>query len=154
MGRWILGSPFLSRALTRMTGGRQINTSRVGGYLMLYVLAGLRRRRRGTLRFQEENARIERWLVQVGRAASSDYDLAVEIAEAQRLVKGYGTTHERGVRHFEQVMGRAAGALGEEDAALRVRELCTAATADEEGTALSQALASWPLPANSLSAVP
>lgn len=143
-GRRMLNSPGMSRALQRFTKDRQINTSKVGGYLMLYVLAGLRRWRRGTLRFHQEDARIESWLAAVRRTALVDYDLAVEVAECQRLVKGYGSTHERGVRNFELVLDRAAKAAGRNGAAEHVRALRSAATADEEGELLQKTLASWP----------
>jgi indolepyruvate ferredoxin oxidoreductase beta subunit len=144
LGRLALGSPGISRALKRFTNDRQINTSKVGGYLLLYMLAGLRRWRRGTLRFHEEDARIQSWLAAVRRTALVDYELAVELAECQRLVKGYGSTHERGVRNFELVLDRAAKALGRSGAAQHVRALRSAATADEEGELLRKALAGWP----------
>ncbi len=64
------------------------------------LVGGLRRWRRGTLRYKEENARIEAWLAAIARQAVSGYALAVELARAQRLIKGYGETHERGGRNF------------------------------------------------------
>src|SRR5262249_28376040 len=92
LGRRVLASPRLTRWLTRFTGSRQIGTSKAGGFLLLYILAGMRTRRRGTLRFHEEDARIRGWMVLVSQCAPVDYDLAVEIAECQKLVKGYGDT--------------------------------------------------------------
>ena len=64
----------------------------------MYLLAGLKRWRRGTLRFHEENARIESWLARTETLAADNYLVAVQLAKAQRLVKGYGETHERGWR--------------------------------------------------------
>jgi len=63
-------------------------------------LGGCKRWRRATLRFREENARIEAWLGRIVDLAEQHYSLAVELARAQRLVKGYGETHERGWRNF------------------------------------------------------
>ena len=37
-------------------------------------------------------------------AAAREPELAVEVAQCQRLVKGYSDTHERGLRNFETVM--------------------------------------------------
>src|SRR5947207_2934438 len=73
-------------------------------FLMLYMLAGLKRWRRGTLRFHEENARIEAWLARIEVLATANYPVAVELAKAQRLVKGYGETHERGWRSFSTLL--------------------------------------------------
>ncbi len=67
--------------------------------------------------------------------------LALEIARCQRLVKGYSDTHERGVRHFEQLMAAARRLAGRDDAAAALRRLRDAALADEHGKALDAALA-------------
>src|SRR5262249_17983576 len=95
LGKWILASPRVSGWLGRHTGGRQIRTRTVRGFLLLYLLGSLRRWRRGTLRFHEENGRIESWLARLESLAADNYLVAVELAKAQRLVKGYGETHER-----------------------------------------------------------
>src|SRR6202007_1086213 len=92
LGTWVRTSPRVSQWLGRFTGGRQIRTNTVHGFLLLYVLGGLRRWRRGTLRYVEENGRIEAWLGRIEQLAPAHYDLAVELARAQRLIKGYGET--------------------------------------------------------------
>jgi indolepyruvate ferredoxin oxidoreductase, beta subunit len=152
LGQWVLGSPSLSKWLTRFTAGRQIKTRTVRGFLMLYLLAGLRRWRRGTLRFHEENARIEEWLGKIEWAAADNYSLAVEVAKAQRLVKGYGETHERGWRNFSTIVGQVDVLVGRSDGAQVMGRLIEAALADEEGVALRreiQALAQARIGANS-----
>ena len=70
------------------------------------MLAGLKRWRRKTLRFHEENARIEIWLAKIESIAKDNYLVAVQLAKAQRLVKGYGETHERGWRNFTTLLGQ------------------------------------------------
>jgi len=101
---------------------------------MLYMLGGFKRWRRSTLRFQDENARIEEWLARIAQLAVDHYSLAVELARAQKLIKGYGETHERGWRNFTALV-RPAGIS--RDAFGRVRRCCRAckdaALADEEG---------------------
>ncbi len=92
------------------TGDRTINTSSIGGFALLRAVAGLRRWRRGTLRYREEDARIGDWLSQIAALAGRDYDLAVEVAANQRLVKGYGDTHARGWRSFTRLLGRRGSA--------------------------------------------
>jgi indolepyruvate ferredoxin oxidoreductase beta subunit len=141
LGRWVLTSPRLSRWLTRWTGGRQVRTSTISGFLMLHGLAGMKRWRRGTLRYQEENARIEQWLGRIGQLAADHYALAVELARAQRLVKGYGETHERGWRNFQALVERLDSLAARPDGAALFARLQDAALADEEGKALARELA-------------
>ena len=141
VGGWILRSKAPRRWLARLTGGRQIATSRVGGFLQLYWLAGLRRWRRKTLRYSMEQAQIGRWLDFIEHVAPKNPALAVEIAACQQLVKGYGETHERGSANFDAILGSIGGRLENADAALRVRALRAAALADDQGIALSKALA-------------
>jgi indolepyruvate ferredoxin oxidoreductase beta subunit len=151
LGRWLLSSPRLCGWLGRWTGGRQIRTGTIGGFLMLYVLGGLKRWRRSTLRFQEENSRIEAWLAHIERLAVGHYSLAVELARAQTLVKGYGETHERGWRNFTALVGQLEFLSTRSDGAVLLSRLQTAALADEEGQTLAREIAALgstaPLPA-------
>ena len=141
IGRRVEQSPRLSSWLARWTGGRQIRTTTLRGFLMLHVLGGLRRWRRGTLRFVEENARIEQWLQRIAALAVSRYELAVELAKAQRLVKGYGETHERGWRNFYTLLQATEPLAARADGAVILARLQAAALADEEGTMLARELA-------------
>jgi indolepyruvate ferredoxin oxidoreductase beta subunit len=106
---------------------------------MLYALAGLKRWRRGTLRFAVETQRIEQWLAQIVQAAAVNPQLAVELVQCQRLVKGYSDTHARGWRNFETLMA-AAQRAGAALAPATLRELRDAALADEHGHTLRNAL--------------
>jgi indolepyruvate ferredoxin oxidoreductase, beta subunit len=144
LGTWALRSKTPRSWLTRFTGGRQIATSSIGGFLQLYWLAGLRRWRRKTLRYSLENARIERWLELIERVVRQDYALAVEIAACQQLVKGYGETHERGTASFDAILADVRDWQQREDGADRVRSLRIAALADDQGIALAKALAKAP----------
>jgi indolepyruvate ferredoxin oxidoreductase, beta subunit len=141
MGRWVLRSPGVSRWLARWTGGKQIRTGTVTGFLMLHTLAGLKRWRRGTLRYLEENSRIEQWLGHIESLAATNYALAVELARAQRLVKGYGETHERGWRNFSVLVDKLDELALRPDGAAVFARLHAAALADEEGKALARELA-------------
>ena len=141
LGRWLEGSGWPRRLVERFTRkGRVITTSSLRGFLMLYLLAGLKRWRRSSLRFGVETQRIEQWLGQIARAAAINPRLAVEVAQCQRLVKGYSDTHARGLHNFGTLMGavqRAGAAL----APATLRELRDAALADEFGDKLRAALA-------------
>lgn len=141
LGRRLERSPGMRRALARMTVGRHIRTSTVRGFLFLRVIAALRRIRRATLRFQVENGRIERWLETIEATARESYSCAVEIARLQRLVKGYGETHERGWRNFEMIMSETPALVRRADGAALLARLHAAALADEEGAGLQREVA-------------
>jgi indolepyruvate ferredoxin oxidoreductase beta subunit len=140
-GRWVLASPRVCRWLARWTAGKQVRTSTVGGFLLLHLLGGLKRWRRGTFRYSQENARIEQWLARIESLALGNYELAVELARAQRLVKGYGETHERGWRSFTALVGQLDVLAQRPDGAAVLARLQQAALADEEGSALAKELA-------------
>jgi indolepyruvate ferredoxin oxidoreductase beta subunit len=144
LGRWVLGSPLIIRALRRSVFGLRIRTSSVAGFLLLYSLAGLRRFRRQTLRFRQESARIAIWLERIEHLAVCDHALAVELARAQRLIKGYGETCARGLRRFTRVCAELGRLSACPDGAARMARLQEAALADEEGRALARELAAVP----------
>lgn len=140
-GRWLLRTGWARRWIERFTtSGRVVRTSSLRGYLLLYGVANLRRIRRGSLRYGAEQARISGWLARIRELAVSDPELALATAECQRLVKGYGDTHVRGVRNFESVMSALPGLIGRPDGAARLRRLRDAALADEPGQRLAQEL--------------
>jgi indolepyruvate ferredoxin oxidoreductase beta subunit len=142
VGRWLLRSGVPRRVLARLTArGRHVETTAIGGFLMLRGIASLRRFRRGTLRFVEEQARIEAWLARIGSLAPRNEALALQVAKCQRLVKGYGDTHARGWANFQRLMPVADAMAGDAGAAARLAALCDAALADETGQALTKALA-------------
>ncbi|MEO8123961.1 MAG: indolepyruvate oxidoreductase subunit beta family protein [Burkholderiales bacterium] len=142
MGSWLLASGWPRRVVERLTcKGRVIKTSGLPGFLMLYFLASLRPMRRASLRYRNENVAIDAWLQRVDEtAARGDYLLAVEIAECQRLIKGYGDTHERGMRNFTTLM-QVLDQLPAASAPERLRALRDAALADEHGDKLREVLA-------------
>jgi indolepyruvate ferredoxin oxidoreductase, beta subunit len=140
IGRRLKSSSGAARLLAPLfRRGRHMNTAKLGGFIALYMVAALRRWRRGTLRYGVEQARIDAWLARI-RESTVDYELAVEIAECQRLVKGYGDTHERGLRNYGAIMQFIDGEKGRPDLAVRVRRLRSAALADEDGRELASAL--------------
>ncbi len=141
LGRWLMASTLPRRLVERLTRqGRVVETSSLHGFLLLRCVASARRWRRSTLRFQQENGLIDEWLLHINDAAAINPALAVEIAECQRLVKGYSDTHERGLRNYRTVMA-AARRAGSRLAPATLRELCDAALADEEGRQLGAMLA-------------
>jgi indolepyruvate ferredoxin oxidoreductase, beta subunit len=119
-------------------GPRRVRSDRIGGFLLLYLVAGLRGWRRRSLRHEREWRRIEAWLASV--RAAPDLGLAAELLANQRLIKGYSDTHVRGMDKFSRVCAAAERLAGRQDAAVWVRRLREAALKDERGIALDEAL--------------
>jgi indolepyruvate ferredoxin oxidoreductase beta subunit len=141
LGRRLERPGWPRRLLERATRrGRIVTTSSLSGFALLSLVAAGKRWRRRTTRFAAEDERIERWLARVVETAASNPPLALEIAACQRLVKGYGDTHERGLSSYERVMA-AVQRAGPSLAPATLRELREAALADERGEALGAALA-------------
>lgn len=141
-GRWLLATSWARSLVGRFTRqGRVVRTSTVPGFLLLYVVASLRLIRRRSLRFAVEHARITEWLGLIGRLASSHPALALEVARAQRLIKGYGDTHARGWRNYQRIVAALPALEAAADGAGRLQELTQAALADDRGEALEKSLA-------------
>ncbi len=132
--------------LGRAHWGMAVNTASISGYLRFYVLAKLRRLRPKTYRFREEQRAIEAWLDLIGRAAPLSAELAIEIVECARLIKGYGDTHKRGSGNYrlietELMLPALAGkTLPPRQAADAIANARTAALLDPEGEALAKCL--------------
>jgi indolepyruvate ferredoxin oxidoreductase beta subunit len=140
-GGWIARRPKLLSAIDRVVNrGRRVQTGRVHWFLALYALASLRRFRRGTLRHHRERAHLEAWLALVARHVDANYDLAVQILAARRLVKGYSDTHARGLSKYDRVIGALSKLAARDDGADWLRRLIQAALLDEDGIALDGAL--------------
>ncbi len=124
-----------------------VRSDTVTGNLLLRFVASLKRRRRQTPRFRDEQALIDRWLGMVKSAASLSPELAREAALCGRLIKGYGDTRQRAHRSFaliaDQIFTPAlAGHIPPATAASKIAEARGAALADEEGKALDTLLSS------------
>ena len=142
LGRPILHSPRLSSRLRPLfRQGRHVATTRLRWFFILAVIAGLRRWRRRTWRYQLEQERIERWLDAVCAAAPGNLAAAAELVECQRLIKGYSDTFERGLANFNRIMAAWPAIKDRPDAAMTVARLRQAALADDEARALDEALA-------------
>ena len=140
-GRWLLRTDWARKLVGRYaSSGRVVRTSSLRGFLLLYSVASLRRWRPKSLRFETEQQRIGAWLADLRRLLPSQPELALELARAQRLVKGYGDTHARGWRHFEMIMQQLPALAGQAGAAKRLQALVAAALADDSGQALRSAL--------------
>ena len=120
-----------------------VKTTSIRGFLMQRVLAGMKWWRPRTSRFAEEQHLIERWTAAIMAAMPASRELAVEVAQCGRLIKGYGDTHARGRANFlrilDSVLNEASFASNAERARA-VREARESALADPEGRKLEQSL--------------
>jgi indolepyruvate ferredoxin oxidoreductase beta subunit len=135
-----------SGRLGRTYFSMHVRTTTVLGFARLRLVAGLRWWRPRTFRYVEEQAEIERWLGEIRAAAPLGLDLAREIAESARLIKGYGDTHKRGLGNYRRIADEViapalAGRLTPRAAADAVANARVAALADPEGESLSKTLA-------------
>jgi indolepyruvate ferredoxin oxidoreductase beta subunit len=137
----------------------------VHGALALRVLASFRRLRRHGSRFAVEQTLIERWLAAVERGARQAWTLGHEIALCGRLIKGYGSTNERGKENLLHVIDHLAapraaggGAGGSLAAPLQqaeaIRAAREAALADDAGRTFDRVLQQHGAPPRTVRAVP
>jgi indolepyruvate ferredoxin oxidoreductase, beta subunit len=142
LGATLRRSKTFQRAVHKVTHkGMILNTTSVVGYTLLTTMARVRPLRPRSLRFGREQAAIERWIDQALSVAKTDGDLAAEIIECQRTLKGYGATYEHGSESFAKLMDAARSLAGSPDAAARLADLRESALADEQGTTLDAKLA-------------
>ncbi len=140
-GRWLEKSALRRWSAPFFQKGRHIRSSRLGGYVLLYLLASRKRKRKATLRHAQEMTSIDRWIENIRQALNTDYDFAVSVTRSRRLVKGYSDTHERSQGRFGQLMRVAEQLCGTPDAAARYARLYDAALNDVKGEKLQTALA-------------
>jgi indolepyruvate ferredoxin oxidoreductase beta subunit len=126
--------------------GMELKTTTVWGYSRFWALAKLKRFRPKSWRFAEEQAVIESWLERIVAAAKLSGDLALEVAECARLIKGYGDTWKRGFSNYQTIEARVIVPVLEGRIPLRIgidaiASARAAALLDPEGESLATALA-------------
>jgi len=143
MGKRLIGWAARRGKMDAYNVGMHIRTSGFFGYLLVRSLAWMRPLRPMSYRYVEEQALIERWLGMVAEAAKRDPDLALEVAECARLIKGYGETHRRGRGNFLAIADALIENPPTADAAEQakaIRKAREAALADPEGKTLGTTL--------------
>ncbi len=142
LGGAVLRRPALRRRLEPLfSRGRHVRTTSLRWFLLLRLVASMRIMRRSTIRYAEEQARIERWLAWVREAAATDAGFAVELVRCQRLIKGYSDTFERSLRHFDEVMAASRLFSGRADGASAVVALREAVLSGDPDAALNASIA-------------
>ncbi|UWQ49292.1 indolepyruvate oxidoreductase subunit beta family protein [Leisingera caerulea] len=141
LGTKVENSPKWMARLDRLFNkGRRIRTDSLRGFVMLYILGGLRGWRRLSLRHAQEQAHLDKWLAAALDHLPRSYGMAVEIIRCRRLIKGYSDTHARGLSKFDKVMTGARLVAARDDGPQWVARLREAALQDEKGEALDGAL--------------
>jgi indolepyruvate ferredoxin oxidoreductase beta subunit len=113
--------------------------------LRFLALAKLRAVRPFGHRYAQEQAQIESWLALIVNAAQRSGQLALEVAECARLIKGYGDTHARGTQNYTAIVSRVIapalrGQIPPERAADALASARTAALVDPEGESLAKCI--------------
>jgi indolepyruvate ferredoxin oxidoreductase beta subunit len=159
--------PFLAKPILRMAErrgwlgrvyfGMEVDSTTVRGFLRFLVLAKLRRLRPFGYRYKQEQQQIESWLALIREAARKSPQLALEVAECARLIKGYGDTHARGLANYRAIETRVirpalAGEIAPARACDALANARTAALVDPEGEGLAKCLAEIDAPAMRIAA--
>jgi len=143
LGRRLLAWAERRGKLDAYNVGMHVKTSGVFGYLLVRALAWLKPWRPRSLRYAEEQALIERWLVAVRGAATRSTALALEIVACAGLLKGYGETNRRGRSNFLAILDALVENPATADAAAQaaaIRKAREAALADPEQKTLEKTL--------------
>ena len=85
-----------ARGLSPLALPIKVGTHSVIGMVMLRALASFKWLRVLGNRYAEEQAMIDAWLKALVRGAQEDVNLGLALAQCGQLIKGYGTTNERG----------------------------------------------------------
>ena len=135
----------------------KVGTHTVLGAVALRFLAALKGQRQRGSRFALEQSLIERWLRALEAGTNEDWALGHQIAQCGHLIKGYGSTNERGKNNLLHVIDHLAVARSERSATQRANAVSSAraaALADDAGTALDQTLLALGAPPRPLRAQP
>ena len=148
--------PFLARPIMRYSArkgwlgrvyfGMEINSTSIFGFLRFKMLASLKHWRPRGYRYAQEQETIEAWLALIAEAAKLSPEVAVEVAECARLIKGYGDTYARGSANYRVIEARVirpilGGQIALQRGADAIASARTAALVDPDGESLAKCLA-------------
>ena len=148
----------------------KIGTHSLIGMLLLRALASFKWLRVFGHRYAEEQAMIDIWLKAVVLGAQEDVRLGLALAQCGQLIKGYGSTNERGRDNLLHILRHLAPAVGGvsnnsnvasnlapptlQERIQAIQDARTAALKDAGGVALDQALKTHGVPAREIKAQP
>lgn len=141
IARGVLKGKWRKKILKMALGdGKRVPTTKLRGFVQLWALSKMRFLRPASFRFSIERTRIGQWLGWMKEYGSLSYAFACEIAAMQRLLKGYGDTHERGLGNYNRIMARIEEISRQPNPSATLSALRDAALKDEDGNALNAAL--------------
>jgi len=133
----------------------KIGSHTITGMLALRFMARLKLLRPWGSRHAQEQRDIGQWLQALTTACAQNPLLALEVARCGQLIKGYGSTNERGKHNLQHiltnVLAQAQAPAEKAQAMARIRQ---AALQDEGGKALDQVLVQHGAPARPIAAQP
>jgi indolepyruvate ferredoxin oxidoreductase beta subunit len=139
----------------------KIGTHSITGMLALRLMAALKVARPWGSRFKSEQQAIAVWLQAVQHSTQSAPLLGLEVARCGQLIKGYGSTNERGkdnllhiITHMISELSASPRGSTPEQQVQSVARIRQAALQDEAGQALDQALVQNGAPARPVVAQP
>ena len=128
----------------------KIGTHSVLGMLSLRGLASLRWLRVRGSRYALEQQLINAWLSGIQQGKQRHWQLGHELALCGRLIKGYGSTNERGKDSLTHLLTHLAQGADAVSAAAAVKDARTAALADDNYTAFDASLRQHAAPARAV----
>jgi len=127
------------------------------GLVSLRILAAMRALRPVGSRYATEQSLIEEWLEGIGQACLRSSALALEVARCGQLIKGYGSTNERGkdnLLHILRTVCQPATDKSVDAQAAVVAQIRSAALQDEKGQSFDLALLQHGAPARPIKEQP
>jgi indolepyruvate ferredoxin oxidoreductase beta subunit len=103
IGLWLRQRAVREHPIGTRGQGMTLETTSVRGFLMLRVLASLKRWRPISLRYAEEQQAIEGWLRALQAALPTHPGFALAVARMPQLRRGYSDTFERGRASYERL---------------------------------------------------
>ena len=133
----------------------KIGSHSIVGMLALRLLASCKVVRNWGSRHQTEQRDITQWLQAIEQACQQSTELGLEVARCGQLIKGYGSTNERGKHNLQHILAHAVLPDGlPADKALAIAHIRQAALKDEAGQAFDKALVQHGAPARPVLAQP
>ena len=133
----------------------KIGSHSIMGMLALRFMASLKVLRPWGSRHAQEQQDIGQWLQAIDEACAQSPLLGLEVARCGQLIKGYGSTNERGKRNLQHILTHVLHQNQSPEvkvqAMARIRQ---AALQDEAGKALDQALVQHGAPARPMAVQP
>ena len=112
------------------------------GFTLLRFLSWLKWLRPFGIRYKDEQRLIEKWLSAVEKVVAENEDLGVEVARSAKLIKGYGSTNDRGrgnlIHILDNVLSSSTPPTFERSE--MIKKIIDAAFADEDGRELDAVL--------------